>query len=238
MPWQAIFPAFAPPPGSCETRRLPKVLSEDEIAEFRDRLCDAAERMFAEHGAEAVTIRQLAAAVGVSPMTPYRYFDDKDAILAAVRARAFDRHAQALEQAYAQSPPIARPAALAEAYVRFALENPEAYKLMFDIRQPNEDRYPDLVRAGERSRRTMTLHMDDEIAAGRMTGDPAPTAYMYWAALHGPLMLQFSGKLPRAIDARTLIFMLLATLDRGLLASGQARFEPATATAEDLSLDV
>ena len=46
-----------------------------------------AERLFAEHGVEAVTMRQLAAALGVSPMTPYRYFKDKDAILAAVRAR-------------------------------------------------------------------------------------------------------------------------------------------------------
>ena len=83
---------------------MPKPLSTAEIADFRERLCDAAERLFAEHGAEAVTIRQLAAAVGVSSMTPYRYFKDKDAILAAVRARAFDRHAEALEHAYETSP--------------------------------------------------------------------------------------------------------------------------------------
>ena len=51
-------------------------------------------------GLEAVTMRQLAAELGVSPMTPYRYFGDKDDILAAVRARAFDRHAEALETAY------------------------------------------------------------------------------------------------------------------------------------------
>ena len=54
---------------------------------------------------DAVTIRQLAQAIGVSPMTPYGYFKDKDAILAAVRARAFDRHADALEKAFAAAPP-------------------------------------------------------------------------------------------------------------------------------------
>ena len=82
---------------------MPRNLSPADIADFRERLCNAAERLFAEHGVEAVTMRQLADAIGVSPMTPYRYFKDKDAILAAARARAFDRHADALEQAYEAS---------------------------------------------------------------------------------------------------------------------------------------
>ena len=44
-------------------------------------------------------MRQLAAELGVSPMTPYRYFEDKDDILAAVRANGFNRFAEALETA-------------------------------------------------------------------------------------------------------------------------------------------
>ena len=43
-------------------------------------------------------MRQLADDLGCSPMTPYRYFRDKDAILAAVRAAAFDRFAAALRR--------------------------------------------------------------------------------------------------------------------------------------------
>ena len=84
---------------------MPKYLSDEEIAAFRERLIDAAERLFAEHGTEAVTIRQLAAEIGVSPMTrPYRYFTDKDAILAAsAGARLRHRHAEALERAYEMS---------------------------------------------------------------------------------------------------------------------------------------
>ena len=75
---------------------MPRVLSDEAVGEFREKLVDAAERLFGQHGLEAVTMRQLAAELGVSPMTPYRYFADKDAILAAVRARAFNRHAAAL----------------------------------------------------------------------------------------------------------------------------------------------
>jgi AcrR family transcriptional regulator len=197
---------------------VPRNLSEQDLADFRERLCDVAEQLFAEHGTEAVTIRQLAAALKVSPMTPYRYFKDKDAILAAVRARGFDHHAEALERAYAENGGDleARAVAVCEAYVRFALENPEAYKLMFDTHQPTEASYPELVRAGSRSRATMTLHLHDMIKAGRLSGNADLIGHMFWAAIHGPLMLHFSGMLSGAPDVRSLINALVATLGRAI----------------------
>src|SRR5271155_4853023 len=193
---------------SSDSPNVPKSLPPADIADFRERLCDAAERLFAEHGVEAVTIRQLAEAIGVSPMTPYRYFKDKDAILAAARARAFDRHAEALEQAYEATrgaDPVSRANAIGAAYVRFALDNPEAYKLMFDIQQPNAWDYADLRRAGERSRATMTAHLRDLVATGVLKGDPDLIGHLYWSAIHGPLMLHFSGLLPPEYGAQTLI---------------------------------
>src|SRR5580765_5549288 len=129
---------------------MPRVLSDTDVADFRERLCEAAERLFAEKGPDAVTMRQLAADLGVSPMTPYRYFEDKDDILAAVRANGFNRFAEALEQARASADGArARGAAVGEAYVTFALEHPHAYKLMFDFNQPNVEQYPDLAEAGQ-----------------------------------------------------------------------------------------
>ena len=204
---------------------MPRNLSPEEIADFQDRLCDAAEHLFAEHGPDAVTIRQLASALGVSPMTPYRYFKDKDAILATVRARAFDAHAQALEDAYAAPAASAaeRAHAIETAYVQFALAHPEAYKLMFDIRQPNAWDYPELVRASDRSRATMTRHLYDLAAAGLLHEDPVLVGHMYWAALHGPIMLQLSGMLTPDIDLRVLIAALTEAITR-------ARFEIARRT--------
>ena len=209
---------------------MPKNLSPDDILQFQDRLCDAAAHLFVTHGPEAVTIRQLASAVGVSPMTPYRYFKDKDAILAAVRARAFDRHADLLESAYAAyaDDPAARPAALAQAYVQFALDHPEAYKLMFDVHQPSAGDYPDLVRAGERSRRTMSLQM--ETADGGGVALPQSEAdfiaHMYWAALHGPLMLHMSGMLPAKISASALVGALISNLDKALRGAARSDWSP------------
>lgn len=195
---------------------MPRSLTPDEVAQFRERLIDAAEHLFAVHGAESVTLRQLATALGVSAMTPYRYFKDRDAILAAVRARAFDRHAEALETARAapSSDIMAKTAAVGGAYVRFAFEHPEAYKLMFDVRQPSAESYPDLVRARARSHATMTAWLYDLEAAGLFHGDVGLVGHLYWAALHGPIMLQLSDALDPPFEARKLVEGLTAVLTK------------------------
>ncbi len=176
---------------------MPRVLSDTDVADFRDRLCEAAERLFAERGPDAVTMRQLASELGVSPMTPYRYFEDKEDILAAVRANGFTRFAQELETARAKAkgaPAIG--AAVGEAYVAFALEHPHAYKLMFDFNQPHVDKYPELVAAGQRAQKTMTGYIEDALKEGLMAGDPQQIGLMFWAAIHGAVILDLAGMLP------------------------------------------
>ncbi|WP_293903794.1 TetR/AcrR family transcriptional regulator [Phenylobacterium sp.] len=195
---------------------MPRVLTETDVADFRERLCEAAERLFAEKGAGSVTMRQLAADLGVSPMTPYRYFQDKDDILAAVRTNGFTRFAQALETARADAPDAhSRGEAVGEAYVRFALDHPHSYKLMFDLNQPNVGKYPELIAAGLRARATMTDHVQDSIAAGLYQGDPDQIGMMFWAAVHGVVVLQLAGMLPPG-RARDLYLALNTTLARGL----------------------
>jgi AcrR family transcriptional regulator len=197
---------------------MPRVLTDTDVADFRERLCAAAERLFAQRGPDAVTMRQLAAELGVSPMTPYRYFKDKDDILAAVRANAFTRFAEALEQARdARSEARAKGHAVGEAYVTFALEHPHAYKLMFDLDQPNVGKYPELAAAGRRAHATMTGYVEDAIAAGVMSGDPEQIGMMFWAAVHGAVVLELSGMIPPGA-ARQLQHSLNATLSKGLRA--------------------
>lgn len=195
---------------------MPRVLSETDVADFRDRLCEAAERLFAERGPEAVTMRQLATELGVSPMTPYRYFRDKEDILAAVRTNGFNRFAEALETARAGAEGArAKGRAVGEAYVDFALEHPHSYKLMFDLNQPNIDQHPELAAAGQRAHATMTGYIDDAFAEGLMKGDAREIGVMFWASVHGLVVLELSGMLPPG-SARALYRKLDSTLMRGL----------------------
>ena len=195
---------------------MPRVLTETDVADFRERLCAAAERLFAEQGPDAVTMRQLASELGVSPMTPYRYFQDKDEILAAVRTNGFTRFAETLEKARDSAKGArAKGAAVGEAYVTFAFEHPHTYKLMFDLNQPLDANYPELVEAGQRAHATMSAWVKDLVAAGEMAGDPAEIGVMFWAATHGVVVLEMAGKLPPGA-ARDLHHQLSATLAKGL----------------------
>lgn len=196
---------------------MPRVLSQSDVSDFRERLCEAAERLFAERGPEAVTMRQLAAELGVSPMTPYRYFQDKEDILAAVRTNGFNQFAQALETARAvpNKSARARGAAVGEAYLTFAFEHPHTYKLMFDLDQPHEKDYPELVAAGKRARATMSGYVKDLVAGGDLAGDPEQIGLMFFAATHGAVVLELAGKVDEGA-ARELHHALMSTLAKGL----------------------
>ncbi|HEY5239638.1 MAG TPA: TetR/AcrR family transcriptional regulator [Rhizomicrobium sp.] len=195
---------------------MPKPLSKAEIEDFREKLSDAATRLFAERGRDGFTLKELAAELGVSAMTPYRYFENKDAMLAAVRARAFDRFADALEAAYARSGSAPERAfAVYDAYVNFARHEPSAYRLMFDVSQPDEEKYPDLVRATARARNTMTDYVRGLLDAGLIEGDPELIGHVFWVALHGAIVLEMAGKLspecsPQSIRQTTFIALVNA----------------------------
>lgn len=196
---------------------MPRVLSESDVADFRERLCDAAEKLFAEKGPDAVTMRQLASELGVSPMTPYRYFADKEDILAAVRTNGFNRFAGSLESALAntQGSAKAKSSAVGEAYLNFAFEHPQTYKLMFDLNQPHEEDYPELVAAAARANAMRSAYIKGLVEAGVMEGDPEEIGRMYWAATHGAVSLELSGKLPKGM-ARIINRQLGHTLAKGL----------------------
>ncbi len=175
---------------------MPKTLTQQEVDELKDRIVAAAERILAKDGLPGLTLRALATEMNCSQMLPYRYFRDKEGIIAAVRTRAFTRFSEALE---APSPVPADPedfsARVGDAYVEFAFAHPQLYRLMFDLAPVERGRYPELDMAVERARRTMTEHIKQNIRQGTLAGDAEIIGRLYWAGLHGLIVLQLSGQL-------------------------------------------
>ena len=195
-----------------------KAKTAEEIAAFRERVCEVATRLFTERGPQNVTMRQLAAELGVSPMTPYRYFRDKDDILATVRAAAFNQFADTLENAVAEAPNArAMGRAVGDAYVNFAHANPAAYQLIFSFSQTDEQRFPELVQANARAQNTMVDYVRKMIAAGLLQGDAQLIGYMFWATLHGIVVLELASGL-RGMDGPTLREKIMRTLYAGMRA--------------------
>ena len=164
---------------------MPRILTQAHVDQFRNRLCDVAARLYFEMGHSDFNMRDLASRVGVSAMTPYRYFGDKDGILAAVRARGVARLADQMEAAVPQGP-----GALMQAYINFAMEEAAYYRLIFDLSQP----YAPLAELGCQEHRLLSA-MVSAIAAGRTNSDIELLARGLWTALHGAICLVLAGKL-------------------------------------------
>lgn len=195
---------------------MPRVaLQADEIAAFRRRLTAAATRLFAAHGYEAVTMRAVADQLNVSAMTPYRYVTGKDELFALVKAEAFRRFADRLEAVSSlpaqRTDPLERLRRLKRGYIDFAIEEADAYRIMFELRQP-EVGTPTGELAQESRRAFGSLHdaVRDAVDAGELAGDPLVVAQLLWASTHGLVSLALAGRL----SARALA--QLATVDHEL----------------------
>jgi len=185
---------------------MPRSLRPEDVEAFRADLCGAATRLFAERGFQGVTMRALAGALGVSPMTPYRYFRNKDEIFQAVRSDAFRRFGERIEAAAAgRRCPLERIRETGRAYVRFALDEPHAYRIMFQLDPPAADAQHDPVQQKELERGWQVLHhaMLDAVEAGLLRGDPVTLAHLAWLPLHGLVTLHLSDhlRLQRSLEA-------------------------------------
>jgi len=195
---------------------MPKELSSEDFEAVRARIGAAAAALYAAGGIGAITMRDIAKKLGRSPMGLYRYFADREEILAFVRADAFDRFSDALEGAFASgADAFARARAVGRAYLDFALSNPNAYRLMFDLDPPDEARHPDLRRAGKRAGETVTRHVKDLVAAGVVHGDPKIIGNALWAASHGVIVLHLAGRLPAGMKVEDLYFETMRLTFRG-----------------------
>jgi AcrR family transcriptional regulator len=174
---------------------MPRLITQTVVADFRSRLCDVAADLFNEMGRDGFNMRELAKRLHVSPMTAYRYFRDKEEILAALRARAFARFAARLEATHAE-PPAKRSLALAEAYDAFIRQEPSNYRLMFDLFQPHIHAVPELAVEERRARAAMTEHARLMVRDGVFDGEPDLIGQVLWSALHGAAALHLANKLP------------------------------------------
>jgi AcrR family transcriptional regulator len=193
-------------------RAMPRQpLSAAEVDAFRQRIAAVAEHLFAAQGYEAVTMRSIAEQAGCSAMTPYRYFEGKEEIFAMIKAAAFRRFADRQEQAAVATgaDPSARLIALGRAYVDFALAEPDAYRIMFELRQEPRP-YPELVEQERRAIAPLRTAMSEAVARRRLSGSPEILVHLAWARVHGLVSLHLAGKFRGSIAIEELIDALFS----------------------------
>ena len=116
------------PPLKDTAARSPRK-AKGQGGERREEILAHAIRLFAQKGVHSVSTRHIAEAVGVSQPTLYAYFKTKDELLNEACARAFAELTRRM-RATADAPGD-RLEALGHAYIRFGLEEPDAYRIAF-----------------------------------------------------------------------------------------------------------
>lgn len=206
---------------------MPKALSTQEAEAFRERICQAAARLFVEEGPAAVSMRRIAAELGCGTMTPYRYFASKEQIITAVRTRGLHRFSEALERALdTPGDGRTRSRAVRDAYIAFARRDTATYRLMFEFPETRRDD-PAYRDAQARMWRTIAAHVEVLVAEGVVQADAPILGHQIWAALHGAVMLEIAGLLPDGFDAASLHTRTAGTLfDAARPAPGAAASGP------------
>jgi AcrR family transcriptional regulator len=162
---------------------------------LREDLLAATERLMIETGsADAVSIRAIADAVGVTPPSIYLHFPDKNSLILAVCERHFEEF-DAVVEAAGQSThdPVESLRRRGRAYVRFGLENPEPYRILFMTPAEGARQYDVLAGAGGRAFQHLVDAVQRCIDAGAFRpADPVFAATGVWTAVHGVTSLLIS----------------------------------------------
>ena len=161
-----------------------------------EKILRAAHKVFDREGADAVSMRRVAEAVGITPMAIYRHFPNREALLKRLSDDSFNTVAHEW-QARATHPDILkRLLALLEPYLDYALEHPHLFDHAFSVRRDDARRFPEDFRA----RQSPTLNViADAVAEGVRLGvlkqdDPWDVAMSLWAQAHGLVALYRAGR--------------------------------------------
>ena len=197
---------------------------------LRRALLDASLALLRERGPEALTLRAVARAAGVSQTAPYRHFADRTALVAGVAEDGFRRLHDRLRLAAAEPPP---PGAteraglqrLALEYLRFAIEHAAEYRIMFggELTARGVDPLPPPLGEARQSvfallRGGITRLQERGLVRA---GDASAMALTAWALMHGLVMLTLDGQTARVGEtsaeelAETATSLLMFGMDAG-----------------------
>jgi AcrR family transcriptional regulator len=164
----------------------------------REEILQAAKDLFLEQGYDATTIRRIADRVGISAPALYLYFKDKEALMLALCDQTFGHLREAIDEIEKTvADPMERVRRFGEAYVRFGLNHPDEYRLVFlnpnmpeslrrtGHRMPTDDPTVPGVGGALVFKRLVTIISELETAGTALNYPPDTCGELCWMGLHG-----------------------------------------------------
>jgi AcrR family transcriptional regulator len=162
-----------------------------------EKILIAARRLLDKEGAEAVTMRRVADAAGITAMAIYRHFSDRSSLLNAVADQGFAELAAELARRRFSGSIEKRLTRMGEIYLDHALENPRLFELMFLKPREGARRYPRDFKAGLSPTANLMLDAVKEgMESGHFRKDDAwEIVFEIGALSHGLIMLYLGGRM-------------------------------------------
>jgi AcrR family transcriptional regulator len=191
-------------------------------------LAEALEQISA-NGAQALSLREVARATGVSHTSAYRHFPNKESVLATIAEEGFRKLTDMMRMASQSHPddPLAGLLATGVAYVEFAVASPEHIQVMFGGLIVSRLEYPGLLEASLEAFNVLeSLVCSGQDLGLIRSGEARIITLAAWAQVHGLALLIASGELGPApalsLDHHALAAAIVG-LQRDGLASDRAR---------------
>ncbi|MGI9328266.1 MAG: TetR/AcrR family transcriptional regulator [Pseudomonadales bacterium] len=187
--------------------------STDERERIEAEIRRAALALFAEHGYRNVSMRAIGRELNLSATALYRYFENKEALLAAIRAEGFvELRTRLVEVQQAATAPVEVVRTAIKVYLDFALTSRDLYSLMYEFDQAKVAEDPNVAinrRAAfaEAERIAATL-----LSVSNQPGDPNELAHLFWIGAHGLAALALSHQLDLGKTYDALVEPLVHTL--------------------------
>ena len=170
--------------------------------DLKNALIKAGVEILSKEGIEGLSLRKVAQRAGVSHSAPYSHFPDKQSLIAAISTEGFNQLYAELDAAVLAYPKDAKKQLQqgALAYVQFALENVDTFKIMFSGVLEKEKEYPAFV---DISHKTFQRVVDVVRAcqeAGILRSTPAEMmAVAVWGQVHGIVSLALEGQISHSV---------------------------------------
>lgn len=176
--------------------------------EIRKMILDASMKLFVEQGFENVSMRKIADLIEYSPTTVYLYFKDKNEILFNLHELGFQKMTEYNATVWEIKNPLLRLHKMGENYIRFGLEYPEFYDLMF-IQQAPMKTVEEKNCGWENGDAALTKLKETVQEAMDMgliyKGDPNAATIAIWGQVHGMVSLAIRNRFNKVVDAEQVL---------------------------------
>jgi AcrR family transcriptional regulator len=170
--------------------------------DLKNALIKAGVEILGREGVGGLSLRKVAKQAGVSHAAPYAHFTDKQALIAAISTEGFKQlysQIEAVKQTY-QTNPETLLIEVAWAYVQFALNEPDRFKLMFSSVLEKEKDYPDFVEISQKNFRQLAEIVEIcQQAEVVKKGASELIALSLWGTVHGFVSLLLEGQISHAV---------------------------------------